>query len=140
MPLGGAARGAAESARRFVLEYVREWQPADANATARVSEALKRLESSINNHDVALLEKPGGLCPFCNLANSLLRREQLSRDFSLHVDVLLHDEREGLKAMRAEPGESESVVLTYPVIYIRGRCVASSSPLHAHCCNHTARA
>ena len=57
--LGGAARGAAESTRRFVLEYVREWQPADERSAARVSEALGRLSASINNHDVTLLEKPG---------------------------------------------------------------------------------
>ena len=59
---GGAARGAAESTRRFVLEYVREWQPADERSAARVSEALDRLSASINSHDVTLLEKPGGWC------------------------------------------------------------------------------
>ena len=58
---GGAARSAAESTRRFVLEYVREWQPADERSAARVSEALGRLSASINNHDVTLLEKPGPL-------------------------------------------------------------------------------
>ena len=60
--LGRAARSATESSRRFVLEYVREWQPADERSAARVSEALDRLATSINNHDVTLLEKPGGWC------------------------------------------------------------------------------
>ena len=122
--LGSAARGASESTRRFLLEYVREWQPADERSAARLSEALGRLSASINNHDVTLLEKPGGLCPFCNLASSLLRREQLARDFSLHVGDLLHDEREGLKAMRDASDELGEGVLTYPVIYVRGSRIA----------------
>ena len=192
--LGGAARGAAESTRRFVLEYVREWQPADERSAARVSEALGRLSASINNHDVTLLEKPGhtagqahpvgtagarlprllgarlaalsgsplpkgsgqavgrpatafavdatalchpgGLCPFCNLASALLRREQLARDFSLHVGDLLHDEREGLKAMRdADDDGAGERVLTYPVIYIRGSRVAGGCAPHNNSSN-----
>ena len=60
--LGVAARGAVESTRRFVVEYAREWQPADERSAARLSEALGRLSASINSHDVTLLEKPGGRC------------------------------------------------------------------------------
>ena len=60
--LGVAARGVVESTRRFVVEYAREWQPADERSAARLSEALGRLSASINSHDVTLLEKPGGRC------------------------------------------------------------------------------
>ena len=60
--LGVAARGAVESTRRFVVEYAREWQPADERSAARLSEALGRLSASINSHDVTLLEKLGGRC------------------------------------------------------------------------------
>eukprot|EP00964_Phaeocystis_antarctica_P003695 scaffold1986_cov60-Phaeocystis_antarctica.AAC.2 len=79
---------------------------------------------------------PGGLCPFCNLASALLRREQLARDFSLHVGDLLHDEREGLKAMRdADDDGAGERVLTYPVIYIRGSRVAGGCAPHNNSSN-----
>ena len=58
-----------------------------------------------------------GLCPFCNMASALLRREQLARGFSLHVSDLLHDEREGLKAMLRADADADAAeqALTYPV-------------------------
>lgn len=109
---------ATESALRFVNEYVREWQPTDARSAARLHEALHRIEAAVNGHDVAVFEKPGGLCPFCRMAVTLLRSEQSERGFSLFVGDLLHDEREGLKLMLSE--ELGERVLTYPIIYIRG--------------------
>ena len=110
------------SAKRFLHEYVRECQPTDQRAAARLSEALQRLKASIDDNDVVLLVKPGGLCPFCNLAITLLRREQASKGFTLSVADLLHDEREGLKVMLAsELGER---ILTYPIIFIKGVRVA----------------
>ena len=188
--LGVAARGVVESTRRFVVEYAREWQPADERSAARLSEALGRLSASINSHDVTLLEKPGGrcsllkgtaprwpflaapaweeclatrtlriprgaagqgrscrschrssamrggccylsgLCPFCNLASALLRREQLARDFSLHVSDLLHDEREGLKAMLRADADADAAeqALTYPVLHPKGRASRGAGP------------
>ena len=186
--LGVAARGAVESTRRFVVEYAREWQPADERSAARLSEALGRLSASINSHDVTLLEKPGGrcsllkgtaprwpflaapawetrplarvasraappakaahaaavtahqrcggccylsgLCPFCNMASALLRREQLARDFSLHVSDLLHDEREGLKAMLRADADADAAeqALTYPVLHPKGRASRGAGP------------
>ena len=51
------------------------------------------------------------------MASALLRREQLARDFSLHVSDLLHDEREGLKAMLRADADADAAeqALTYPV-------------------------
>ena len=186
--LGVAARGVVESTRRFVVEYAREWQPADERSAARLSEALGRLSASINSHDVTLLEKPGGwcsllkgtaprwpflaapawearplarvasraeppakaahaaavtahqrcggccylsgLCPFCNMASALLRREQLARDFSLHVSDLLHDEREGLKAMLRADADADAAeqALTSPVLHPKGRASRGAGP------------
>ena len=64
-----------------------------------------------------------GLCPFCKLASALLRREQLERDLSLHVSDLLHDEREGLKAMLRADADADAAepARTYPVLYPKGR-------------------
>ena len=64
-----------------------------------------------------------GLCPFCNLASALRRREQLMRDFSLHVSDLLHDEREGLKAMLRADADADAAeqALTFPVLHPKGR-------------------
>lgn len=89
----------AESARRFVHEYVREWQPTDERSVERLAEALKRLQAGVNGYDVSVFVKPGGLCPFCNMTLALLRRELSAREFSLHEADLLHDEREALKVM-----------------------------------------
>jgi len=112
----------AESARRFVHEYVREWQPTDERSVERLAEALKRLQAGVNGYDVSVFVKPGGLCPFCNMTLALLRRELSAREFSLHEADLLHDEREALKVMvKDQLGER---VLTYPVIYIRGARLA----------------
>ena len=71
-----------------------------------------------------------GLCPFCNLASALLRREQLARDFSLHVSDLLHDEREGLKAMlRADADADAAEQAHLPCFTSQGEGVARRRPV-----------
>ena len=66
------------------------------------------------------------------MASALLRREQLARDFSLHVSDLLHDEREGLKAMLRADADADAAeqALTYLCYLFEGRArdVRSSHP------------
>mmetsp|Transcript_46229 Transcript_46229/g.128468 ORF Transcript_46229/g.128468 Transcript_46229/m.128468 type:complete len:338 (+) Transcript_46229:85-1098(+) len=120
--VGPARRGfcatVRESTSRFLREYVREWQPTDERAVVRLGEALQRLKFAIDGNDVAVFVKPGGLCPFCTLTEQLLHSAQAAHGCLVHVEDLLHDEREGLKMMLV--GELGERVLTYPVIYLRG--------------------
>ena len=118
---------ALESAKRFLREYVREWQPTDRRAATRVAEALKRLKALIDQYDAVLLVKPGGMCPFCNMEFALLQKMQNAQEggFTLHAADLLVDERDALKIKYAEElGD----VLKYPVLFVRGARISGSFP------------
>ena len=64
------ARAGLEYMRRFLREYVLEWQRTDQRTLVRLSQALQAVAATVNDADVVLLVKPGGFCPFCNRPSS----------------------------------------------------------------------
>lgn len=113
-------RSACEGARRWLVEYANEWRPTDERAEGRLRKALAKLADAVNTSDAAVLVKPGGLCPFCNMALEVLRKHA-EGGAAVHSADLLHDEREALKLALADELAS---VLTFPVIFVRGRRLA----------------
>ena len=117
------ARAGLEYVRRFLREYVLEWQRTDERTLVRLSKALQAVAATVNEADVVLLVKPGGFCPFCNKAVELMQKKQQEGPaFSLSVADLLHDEREALKLAFA--AELMDRVITYPVVFVRGARVS----------------
>ena len=68
------ARAGLEYMRRFLREYVLEWQRTDQRTLVRLSQALQAVAATVNDADVVLLVKPGGFCPFCNRCHPRERR------------------------------------------------------------------
>lgn len=102
---------------RWLHQYVNEWRLVDEHNKHMLQKKSNALSALIERWDVVAFLKPGGLCPFCNLATSILRKVHADGSypqFSLHVADLLSEDRDVLCAMLAQP------VLTYPVIFIRG--------------------
>ena len=104
----------ARSLTRFAEEYIMEWTLTDARNTKALQKRVDALGEAINYSDVVCFVKPGGLCPFCNLASRVLVAAANGDTFTLHIADLLNEDREALRLMLDVP------VLTWPVIYIRG--------------------
>ncbi len=101
----------------WVREYFLEWQLTDARTEEQSRARVSALTEAIAYSDVVLFVKPGGLCPFCNLAQRVFVEaiaDESLPDFSLHVADLLAPEREALSAMLGLP------LVTYPCVFIRG--------------------
>lgn len=101
------------------MDYLLEWQATDARFVARSKWLSDNLAKVVNESDVACFLKPGGLCPFCNMATSLLVDLQRETSFTLHFADLLSDERETL-AMMLKKDYSANPRVTFPAIFIFG--------------------
>jgi len=107
----------ARSASRWVEDYVLEWQRTDSRNASKLKVRAAGLVEAINESDVVCFVKPGGLCPFCNLASKILLEYSVAEGappFALHIGDLLLEDREALRLMLGVP------VLTWPVCFIRG--------------------
>ena len=114
------------AAGRWLLEYLSEWQLTDARNARALQGRCDAIVQSIHHSDVVCFVKPGGLCPFCNMASKTLiaasacdagessTGERAPR-FSLHIADLMNDDREALRLLLDVP------VLTWPVIFVRGK-------------------
>lgn len=106
----------------WLREYALEWQLTDARNSDVLQAKVKGLAAAVNSSDIVCFVKPGGLCPFCRLATSILvgvHREAKGSDgkypaFTLHLADLFNEDREALRRMLDVP------VLTWPVIFIHG--------------------
>ena len=124
-----------ESLSRWLTEYALEWRNTDAALLRAAERRVACIEEAVNYDDgalgnnglrqprVVLFVKPGGLCPFCNLASKILLEAHASAStgessempmFSLQIADLLHEDRD---ALRIALGVS---ILTWPVIFING--------------------
>ena len=75
------------------------------------------LAEAIEHSDAVVFVKPGGLCPFCNLASKALLEAAEGSRFSLDVADLFNEDRDALREMLGMP------VLTWPVCFFKGRFV-----------------
>ena len=71
-PLVRRAELAARALYRWLREYSLEWQLTDAKNAATVQRRVDAIIESVNHSDVVCFVKPGGLCPFCNMASKIL--------------------------------------------------------------------
>jgi len=103
--------------QRWLIEYAMEWRLTDKRNASVLQGKIECFTKAINSSDAVVFVKPGGLCPFCNIASSALLKahEEGSPPFTLHIADLLNDDREALRMMLNEP------VLTWPVVFIRGQ-------------------
>lgn len=102
---------------RWLREYLSEWRVTDQHNSQQLQQTAARLAALVNHTDVVLFVKPGGLCPFCNLATSIFLKVHADAEypsFDLHVADLLAEDRDVLCSMLSVP------VLTYPVVFIKG--------------------
>ena len=102
---------------RFARDYVYEWKLTDARKEKVVQARADALVAAIQQSDAVVFVKPGGLCPFCNLATSIMLAEHKNamQSFTLHVADLLAEDREALSDLLKMP------LLTWPVIFFRGQ-------------------
>lgn len=107
-----------ESLRRFLREYLLEWRLTDRAIASDLEMRVAAIEAAINGSDVVCFVKPGGLCPFCNLATRIFEEQLTQNKFGLHIADLLYEDREALKVAMRVP------MLTWPVVFIRGSLVA----------------
>jgi len=105
--------------RSWLTNYLLEWRLSDARDKARMREASSRIAAITNESDVACFLKPGGLCPFCNLATTSLSDAQKQRSFTLHLADLMADDREVLSIM-LEKLKGSRVDVTFPAIFVGG--------------------
>ena len=114
---GGRCAAFGLALARWLHQYLNEWRRTDEHNEQTLQQKADALAAIVERWDVAVFVKPGGLCPFCNLATSILLRvhaDEAFPQFSLHIADLLSEDRDVLCAMLGVP------VLTYPVIFIRG--------------------
>ena len=105
---------ALEWLRRFLREYLLEWRLTDRASADALEARVAAIEMAINGSDVVCFVKPGGVCPFCNLATRILDEAATELGFTLHIADLLAEDRESLKVAMQLP------MLTWPVIFLRG--------------------
>lgn len=111
------AESISRSVFRWLEEYLLEWQLTDARNTRKLHARIDALTQAVNHSDVVCFVKPGGLCPFCNLASRLLLETASAKEkppFTLHIADLFNEDREALRMMLDVP------VLTWPAVFIRG--------------------
>ena len=80
------------SGYRWLEEYLLEWQRTDARNMRKLLSRTDALTQAVNYSDVVCFVKPGGLCPFCNLASRILVDASSSKDqppFSLRASACL---------------------------------------------------
>jgi glutaredoxin-related protein len=78
------------------------------------------LTQAVNSSDVVCFVKPGGLCPFCNLATKALLEASAAMGeaaFSLHIADLLSDDREALRAVLDVPVGPSPPISPVPPLY-----------------------
>ena len=101
----------------WLREYLLEWQLTDARNVRLLQARANALAEAIEHSDAVVFVKPGGLCPFCNLASKALLEAAEDSRFSLHVADLFNEDRDALREMLGMP------VLTWPVCFFKGRFV-----------------
>jgi glutaredoxin-related protein len=118
------ALSAVEAIKRWLIDYVLEWQLTDRRQARNFALISEHMVALINNYDILCFVKPGGLCPFCNMAQADLQAYQETHTFSLHIATLLDEEREVMRLMLNSLENTTGFLPTYPTIFVRGRRLA----------------
>ena len=86
----------------WLREYLLEWQLTDARNVRVLQARANALAEAIEHSDAVVFVKPGGLCPFCNLASKVLLEAAEDSRFSLHVADLFNEDRDALRDLYVE--------------------------------------